>query len=187
MPALRQVGRPNQKESQFAADSLSACGDEFSTQWAESAEDKALPRGAVVSERFETARNFVNKLWNAARFTLLNLDDYQAVDDRPRNLPLEDRWLLSRLATVTGEVTERWIIIVSPKRRGACMILPGTSSAVCMSKWQGTVGRPGDSRGDPNDRRPFARHTAAVAASVHAVCDRRNLEPLGDGRSRLAG
>ena len=34
------------------------CGKEFSTQWAESAEDKALDRGGVTSERFETSRNF---------------------------------------------------------------------------------------------------------------------------------
>ena len=82
------------------------CGKSFSTQWAETEEDRALPRGAVVSERFETARNFVNKLWNAARFTLLNLDDFRPTPIDRSNLPLEDRWLLSRLATVTAEVTE---------------------------------------------------------------------------------
>jgi len=82
------------------------CGIEFSTQWAESAEDKALPKAAVVSERFETARNFVNKLWNAARFALMNLDGYQPQAIEAAELPLEDRWLLSRLSTVTGEVTE---------------------------------------------------------------------------------
>ena len=84
----------------------SHCNGDFSTQWAESADDIALPRGAVVSERFETARNFVNKLWNAARFTLGNLDGYEPVTIDRANLPLEDRWLLSRLATVTSEVTD---------------------------------------------------------------------------------
>ena len=82
------------------------CSEDFSTQWAETKEDQALPRGAVVSERFETARNFVNKLWNAARFTLLNLDDYAPVKLDRKTLPLEDRWLLSRLATVTAQVTD---------------------------------------------------------------------------------
>ncbi len=84
----------------------SHCHKEFSTQWAEKAEDIALPRGAVVSERFETARNFVNKLWNAARFTLMNMGGYEAVKIDRASLPLEDRWLLSRLATVTGQVTD---------------------------------------------------------------------------------
>ncbi|MGB7345300.1 MAG: valine--tRNA ligase [Pirellulaceae bacterium] len=82
------------------------CKETFSTQWAETETDKAHPRGAVVSERFETARNFVNKLWNAARFALMNMEGYQPQSIDVKSLPLEDRWLLSRLATVTREVTE---------------------------------------------------------------------------------
>lgn len=82
------------------------CGATFSTQWAESDEDKAHKRAAVVSERFETARNFVNKLWNASRFAMLNMDGYQAIEVDPNSLALEDRWLLSRLATVTKQVTD---------------------------------------------------------------------------------
>ena len=84
-----------------------SCSKPFSTQWAESDEDKALERAPVVSERFETARNFMNKLWNAARFTLMNLDGYEAGVIDVADLPLEDRWLLSRLSTVTAEVTSR--------------------------------------------------------------------------------
>jgi valyl-tRNA synthetase len=81
------------------------CGKPFSTQWASKAEDLALPRGAVVSERFELARNFCNKLWNASRFTLSNLDGYTAAPVDSKQLAVEDRWILSRLATVTGQVT----------------------------------------------------------------------------------
>ncbi|MGN6547204.1 MAG: valine--tRNA ligase [Aureliella sp.] len=85
------------------------CGKSFSTQWAESEEDKALPKGAVVSERFEVARNFCNKLWNAARFVMMNLEGYRGANpasiDR-RQLPLEDRWILSRLATTTEIVSD---------------------------------------------------------------------------------
>jgi valyl-tRNA synthetase len=51
-------------------------------------------------------RNFANKLWNAARFLLMNLEGYapQALD--VANLPVEDRWILSRLAATANTVTE---------------------------------------------------------------------------------
>lgn len=81
------------------------CKQPFSTQWAEKPEDKALKRGAVVSDRFELGRNFCNKVWNAARFSLTNLEGYEPQDIAEGDLLLEDRWLLSRLATVTREVT----------------------------------------------------------------------------------
>ncbi len=84
----------------------SRCNREFSTQWAEKPEDQALPRGAVVSDRFELGRNFCNKLWNAARFTMMNLDGYTAAPVGDDELAVEDRWILSRLATVTALVTE---------------------------------------------------------------------------------
>ncbi len=83
------------------------CGQEFSTQWAEKDADKALPRGAVVSERFEKGRNFCNKIWNAARFALdKNLDGYTPGKVAENDLLVEDRWILSRLATVTQQATQ---------------------------------------------------------------------------------
>ena len=82
------------------------CGKEFRTQWAEKPADKDLPRGAVVSDRFELGRNFCNKLWNASRFALMNLDGYTPAAVPDAELRIEDRWILSRLATVTRQVTE---------------------------------------------------------------------------------
>lgn len=82
-----------------------SCKKSFSTQWAKLPADLALPKGAVISERFEVARNFVSKLWNAARFVLMNLEGYQAGPIELHDLPTEDRWLLSRIATVSSEVT----------------------------------------------------------------------------------
>lgn len=84
-----------------------SCKKEFATQWATSEEDLALPRGAVLSERFEVARNFVNKLWNASRFAMMNLDGYTSAPIRTDDLTLEDRWMLSRLSTVGTIVTEK--------------------------------------------------------------------------------
>jgi len=70
------------------------------------AADADLPTAKQASEKFEMGRNFANKLWNAARMVLLNLDGYRPEAIRYDELPTEDRWILSRLATVTQQVTE---------------------------------------------------------------------------------
>ncbi|MCE3014348.1 MAG: valine--tRNA ligase [Pirellula sp.] len=80
------------------------CQKLFSTQWAESEQDKAHPKASVVSERFEQARNFVNKLWNASRFVMMNLEDFTFEKLSTKDLPLEDQWILSRLASVTEQL-----------------------------------------------------------------------------------
>ena len=85
------------------------CSQPFRTQWATSEADLALPRGPAVSEKFEAGRNFSNKLWNATRFVLMNLEGFVAGGlsdaDVLRDAPLEDRWLASRLASVSREAT----------------------------------------------------------------------------------
>jgi valyl-tRNA synthetase len=69
------------------------------------APDPELPTAKQASERFDIGRNFANKLWNAARFLLLNLEGYTPGAVRWEELPLEDRWILSRLATTAEAVT----------------------------------------------------------------------------------
>ncbi|MGI6401129.1 MAG: valine--tRNA ligase [Thermoguttaceae bacterium] len=81
------------------------CKNSFSTQWADKPEEQELPLGPVVGERFEVARNFCNKLWNAARFVMINLENYKPREIDKNELLVEDRWILSRLATVTKRVT----------------------------------------------------------------------------------
>jgi valyl-tRNA synthetase len=71
------------------------------------AEDPELPTAKQASEKFEQGRNFANKLWNAARFLLMNLDGYTAGPIDVAKLPVEDRWILSRLATTAAVVTEQ--------------------------------------------------------------------------------
>ncbi|MCL2197511.1 MAG: valine--tRNA ligase [Defluviitaleaceae bacterium] len=65
-------------------------------------------------ERLEPARNFLNKLWNATRFVMMNLEgmsvaDYASTDEPSAliNFPVEDRWIASRLARLSAEVTEK--------------------------------------------------------------------------------
>ena len=68
-------------------------------------EDPELITAKQASERFDQGRNFANKMWNATRFLLMNLDGYTPGAVKLAELPTEDRWLLSRLATTTKAVT----------------------------------------------------------------------------------
>jgi valyl-tRNA synthetase len=70
-------------------------------------DDPDLKTAKQASERFEVGRNFANKIWNAARFILMNLDGYTPHALRREELPLEDRWILSRLAATTQSVTQQ--------------------------------------------------------------------------------
>ena len=49
-------------------------------------------------EKVEASRNFANKVWNAARFALMNLEDFEPDGKHiaDRELELADRWILSR-------------------------------------------------------------------------------------------
>ncbi len=55
-------------------------------------------------ERVEASRNFANKIWNASRFVLMNLHDFDLSESRWENLSLADRWILSRLNGTIIEV-----------------------------------------------------------------------------------
>lgn len=56
-------------------------------------------------EKVKSSRNFANKLWNAARFVMMNLRDGMETG-LPEELDLSDRWVLSSLNSVIKEVTE---------------------------------------------------------------------------------
>ena len=58
------------------------------------------PQGLDVlfsSKGLEVGRNFVNKLWNASRFILMNIDDDMSDDFSENNLKLPELWILHRL------------------------------------------------------------------------------------------
>jgi valyl-tRNA synthetase len=66
----------------------------------------AQGRDVKMSEkRVEGYRHFINKIWNAARFSLMHID--KAYNDLPaKSLSLVDRWILSKLYRVTATVSE---------------------------------------------------------------------------------
>lgn len=59
-------------------------------------------------KKTEAARNFCNKIWNASRFVLMNLDGYDPAAPAPTELDPVDRWLLSRLAGLEKTVREAY-------------------------------------------------------------------------------
>ncbi len=59
----------------------------------------------LAKERIAGYRNFVNKIWNASRFTLMNLSDFDAGAPDPLPLTVAERWIVSRLQRVCQEVT----------------------------------------------------------------------------------
>ncbi len=60
-----------------------------------------------IRDKVESFRNFANKIWNAARFTLMNLEDFDSdkgsLDEM--NLTIADQWILSRYEFTVTELT----------------------------------------------------------------------------------
>ncbi len=59
-----------------------------------------------IPERVEASRNFANKIWNAARFILMNLEKGEVKDLSCLKLAVEDKWILTKFNALVCEVTE---------------------------------------------------------------------------------
>lgn len=58
-------------------------------------------------ERVEASRNFANKVWNASRFIMMNLEKAEVPAEMPKeNLTIADKWILSKVNSLAAEVTE---------------------------------------------------------------------------------
>ena len=57
-------------------------------------------------KKVEASRNFANKIWNAARFILMNLDGNEKAPHIPESLETEDKWILSLFNKLAKEVTD---------------------------------------------------------------------------------
>ena len=59
------------------------------------------PQGSDIifsKDRIEIGRNFINKLWNSARFVIMNIDDeYISINDPNLKLNKTDKWIISKL------------------------------------------------------------------------------------------
>lgn len=57
-------------------------------------------------ERVENSRNFANKVWNASRFIMMNMEKAPARQVAPEELTMADKWILSKVNTLAKDVTE---------------------------------------------------------------------------------
>ena len=60
----------------------------------------------ISDEKFEYGRNFANKIWNASRFVLMNLQGVDNKDINFEELTLADKWILNKLNETAKEVNE---------------------------------------------------------------------------------
>lgn len=58
------------------------------------------------TEKVEASRNFANKIWNASRFILMNIDGHDVPNELPCTLNVEDKWIVNSFNNNTKEVTE---------------------------------------------------------------------------------
>jgi len=59
----------------------------------------------ISEERIAGYRNFMNKIWNAARFSLMNLKDCKSPSINADALTLADTWIMSRIGVVADEIS----------------------------------------------------------------------------------
>ena len=58
------------------------------------------------NERVEASRNFANKVWNASRFILMNIENEEVTMPAAADLDVADKWILSKVNTLAKDVTE---------------------------------------------------------------------------------
>ncbi|QEY33807.1 valine--tRNA ligase [Caproiciproducens galactitolivorans] len=57
-------------------------------------------------EKVQSSRNFANKIWNASRFILMNIDGHDVKNKLPDDLATEDQWIIDSFSRITKEITD---------------------------------------------------------------------------------
>ena len=80
----------------------------------------------LAMDRVASNRNFANKIWNAARFLIGNLEGEYPTGALPTDdLSLPDQWILSRLNTLIGQVIDSLRLTNTVRQGGKSMISCG--------------------------------------------------------------
>jgi len=103
---LKLEGRLQPADCKIVRCANKSCHRDFATQWADDETKNRLGVGRESSEKFDLGRNFCTKLFNAARYALMNLHNAPCTQLALAELPPEDRWILARLSQTIRRAQE---------------------------------------------------------------------------------
>jgi len=116
--------------------------------------------------RYEQGRNFANKLWNAARFVLMNKDAIRQTQEAKReDLTLADRWMTSRLSRGITEITEAYEAF--DLGRAARLVYELVWSEFC--DWYLEAAKPALREGNTATLRTLEHSLAALLKLLHPI------------------
>jgi valyl-tRNA synthetase len=116
--------------------------------------------------RYEQGRNFANKLWNAARFVLMNKDAIRQTQEAKREDPtLADRWMTSRLSRGITEITEAYEAF--DLGRAARLVYELVWSEFC--DWYLEAAKPALREGNTATLRTLEHSLAALLKLLHPI------------------
>ncbi len=146
----------------------------------------------ISEERIEGYRNFANKIWNASRLVLSNLDGYDPALAKETPPALADVWIESRLAATVARRSHGPQALPVQRRGLRALPVPLARVLRLVSRDRQAVAVPrresGPARAHPGDARSRARGHATAPASVHAVHHRGALAAAtAQGRIDHAG
>lgn len=84
----------------------SKCGKEMATRWADESVQERTGLALLTSEKFEIGRNFTNKLWNAARLVMMNLQGDEQALTSDMLTEKEDRWIVDSINLCVRQTDE---------------------------------------------------------------------------------
>ncbi len=87
-------------------------------------------------ERVEASRNFANKVWNASRFIMMNLEKSRGNRAKLDELKPADKWILSKVNTLQKMSQKTWTSSSLVSQLQRYTTLSGMSSVTGISRWQ---------------------------------------------------
>ena len=90
-------------------------------------------------DKVENTRNFANKVWNASRFVIMNMEDYERIKLVDSDFELADNWILHRLSVTNREVTRLLEQYELGRPHAPCTISSGMTSATGTLSWLNPV------------------------------------------------